>query len=322
MKPENPKVVYLLDHNLRTYCEKTLFDYRDKTPIRVDTSKTAKIEVKLKNKEYTLVRLNDKEEPDSWKVIGAVNDIGKIETIRDVYNSLKGAKAKKMEPETPANLKKYGLDNPPEHISFYEGNAKKTIYFGLQDKKDNTVYVKSDTMDQVMEIPIYGYNGIPDIWQLVNKQVVIFMQDKVKRVEIKYRDIEIRATNVEKGKNNFAWEIKEAKNVDKTKVNITSVLAGLYWCNYKTKIEGKLSPDQEEKLYGIDAKAPFLKMWGEKDAYIGTVLLGKKAENKEEYYIKVLERSLIFSVDTGALKNFNLPDFPEKQQPVPTPKVK
>src|SRR5208337_1040149 len=41
MKPENPKVVYLLDHNIRVYCEKTLFDYRDKTPIRLDMDKTS-----------------------------------------------------------------------------------------------------------------------------------------------------------------------------------------------------------------------------------------------------------------------------------------
>jgi len=321
MKPEDPKTVYLLDRNIRIYAEKTLFDYRDKTPIRIDMSKTTKVVMKLKDKDYELdlVKPAAKDDPDAWRVSGAVNDVGKIERIRDIFNNLKGAKAKKMEPITPENLKKYGLNNPKEYITFYEGNTKNSIYFGMEDKKAGSVYIKSDTLDQIMEIPSFAYSGMPAIWEVVNKQLVFFRQDKVRKVEIRYRDVEIEADDVEKSKDNYVWTINKAKNVDKSKVNITSALAGLYWCNYQTKIEGKLSPDEEAKLYGIDTKNPFMKIWGEKGAYIATLLLGKKVEGKEQYYIKVPERNTIFAVDTGALKNFNLPDFPEKQKPQPTP---
>lgn len=182
-KPEMPDTVYITEADFKTWCEKTLFDYRYKYLLKVDEEKINKIVVDTKEKKYTLEK-----NQDGWQVISPFKDIARKDRVSSLIGSFKSAMAKSMEKPTEENLNKYKLKNTKEYIKFIEGEKEHIIFIGKADKDKYSYYMRTNRIDDILEMPEYIYNNLLKADEIRNKQIVIFSQEMVKKIEIKYGD--------------------------------------------------------------------------------------------------------------------------------------
>jgi len=305
-KPEMPDTVYMTESDFRTWCEKSLFDYRYKYLLKVDEEKINKIIVNTKEKKYTLEKTQD-----GWQMISPFKDIARKDRISSLIGSFKSAMAKSMEKPTEENLKKYKLKNPSEYIKFIEGDKEHIIYIGAGNKEKYSYYMRTNRIDDILEMPDYIYNNLLKADEIRNKQIVIFSQEMVKKIEIKYGDKYILAEKVKDKKGIENWEYKQTKNIDKNKIkNISmyTVSSELFNSDYKEKIKEDDKINEKEK-YGIEKDNRFIRLYEANDKVIGTVLIGSKIKDKDEIYVKVPERKEIYIIESRHITNLSLPDF-------------
>jgi len=307
--PGNTKTVYLVSKDLRLDCDKELKDFRYKGLMKFTDEKVKEIVVNLKDKDkkYKL-----RKDGDWWWIVSPVSKTAKNDRITTYLSYMKNTGTKNF--IDTKEEEKYGLLNSMEYIEFYTDKEVQKAYFGKEDKSKNSRYAKSTLQNGVLEIPDYIYNGISKMDEITNKQLFLFMQDKVEKISVRYGDKSITAKKNKDKKGAEKWEYLEFKNIDNKKkpsIYIFGVASSLYWLEYKSVIE-KFDQAKEAAEYGLIPGLAEIKLYGKDDQLFGTVILGGKVNGKEEIYAKVPEKNVIYTVDASFVKNLNLPDLEVK----------
>ncbi len=311
IKPEMPDTVYITDSDIRTWCEKKLFDYRYRYVVKFDENKITKIEINLKDKEKNYV-IEKKE--DGWHIIKPFNDLAKKDRVTSLISSFKTTMAKSMEEPTDENLKKYGLTSPSEYAKFYEGDKEHILYIGKYFKDKYSYYIKTNRIKEIMEMPDYVYTNLTKAEDIRNKQIIIFESEQVKKIEIKAGEKFIVAEKIKDKRGVENWEYKQIKNIDKEqkkKLSMWTVSSEIFNTDFKERIKEDDKINEKEK-YGLEKDDRYIRLFDGNNNIIGTVFVGKKIEGKEDVYVKVPERKEIYIIEARHINNMSLPDMEAK----------
>jgi hypothetical protein len=198
-----------------------------------------------------------------------------------------------------------GLGSASEYIKVYTGNTLNAVFFGAKDAKISSVYARS-AVQGGLEIPDYIYNNIPKADEVMNKQPLLFRQEDVAAIEVKYDNKSAYAEKNKPGKSPD-WALKNSSGFDakdKKALNMASVLNAVHWAEYTSEIIGADSVKEAE--YGLTPPAAEVKLFAAGKRPIGTIYIGAK-KGDTEVYVKVPENNSVYTVQAQTATNMSLP---------------
>jgi hypothetical protein len=138
--PDKPRV-FLIPAFLDTTLDKSTFDLRDKTILKVDREKTDRLEIQTADHTTKLVK-----QGSEWKLTSPVDaraDFSAIEGILGRLNSapMKSIAASDVTDTSDKRLKDWGLDKPEVTVRLGAGSAEAGLEIG-KAAADGTVYAK------------------------------------------------------------------------------------------------------------------------------------------------------------------------------------
>lgn len=180
-KRNDEKKVFLIAAFQENSFNKTPFDLRDKSVLKVDRDKIDNVELTAGTQTVGIAK-----DGGDWKLTkpvtvradyGTVEGlIGKLQTVR--MKSIAAAEA------TPADLKKYGFDKPQATVNLNAGSAKATLLIGNKTE-DNNLYARDASSPMVVTIDAALLDDIkkaPDDYR--RKDLFEFRAYNANRVEI------------------------------------------------------------------------------------------------------------------------------------------
>jgi hypothetical protein len=145
--PDKPRV-FLVPSFLDTTFDKSTFDLRDKTILKIDRDKADRLEIQTADHTTKLVR-----QGSEWKIAAPVDaraDVGAIEGILGRLNSTP-MKAITTAQADPAALKQYGLDKPEVTVRVGAGSSEAGLAIG-KPAAEGTVYAKDLSRPMVFTV--------------------------------------------------------------------------------------------------------------------------------------------------------------------------
>ena len=127
---------------------RSTFDLRDKTAIKVDRDKVDHVEVAADNKTVELAKAGG-----DWKLVKPIQAPADSAAAEGLIGKVQSAQMKSIVTENvaPADLKKYGLDKPTASITLSLGSAKASLLLGGKSG-DGSLYAKDASKPLVMTI--------------------------------------------------------------------------------------------------------------------------------------------------------------------------
>jgi len=152
----NENIVLVVEKDyLKKYMNMSTIDFRDKGLFDFDSRQVSRIAIWSGNFSTDIYK-----EDGEWFVDGEDEifiDDKKIDELLWIFSR---AKVLDFENENPESLKRYGLDEPPTEIIFYENDRIHGLIFGKR-KDENSYYVKSDSDDAVYSIHKSLFKRVP-----------------------------------------------------------------------------------------------------------------------------------------------------------------
>src|SRR5256886_2894027 len=128
--------IFIMDKEIPEKARRPLFDWRDKTIVKLDRDKVEKIEIQRGSENISLLKSGS-----DWKL--ADGKKVQFDKVSGMFNTLDFEKAKEII-DMPKALAMYGLDKPKLEVSFREGsNDPIRIQFGSDSKTPEGIYLKS-----------------------------------------------------------------------------------------------------------------------------------------------------------------------------------
>lgn len=303
-KPGDPDV-YIVEANMHYLTDKNFFDLRYRGLLKMNKDKVNRITVDVKGKKYTAQK-----DGNAWNLVDPVKSRIKKEKIDTLISNFTGTSLKGFQPAGGEG--RYGTATSVQKVEFFEDGGKKhTAVFGNFDSKGLHYYVKTNRLDEIAEAPEYIYQYLPALEEMVNKQVIVFEVDDVKKTEVSWDDKLLEFTKQKKPTAAVdTWEITKNKNVDNPflrDVRMSNVIYAIYNLDYMEayKPEPGLS---ESKEYGIGVKNYTIRLFGDGGRIIGTLVIGRrKEEGRSIGYVKVPERNMYYLVDATNLDGVRMP---------------
>ena len=144
------KRVFLVAENQNSSLNKSTFDFRDKSVIKIDREKVDGVEVAAGAARQPLQFAKAGGEWKLIKPLEARADPGLVEAL---VGSVETAQMKSVAAEsaTPADLKKYGLDRPEITVTVHLGSARAALALGGKAGPD-TVYARDTSKPVVVTV--------------------------------------------------------------------------------------------------------------------------------------------------------------------------
>jgi hypothetical protein len=147
-KRNDEKKVFLIGSFQETSLNKSPFDLRDKSILKIDRDKVDGLDVVSAAQSLTIAK-----DGGEWKLTKPVQVRADYGTVEGLIGRLQTAKMKSIvTPEaSPADLKKYGLDKPQASVNLNAGSAKATLVIGGA-ADENTLYARDASKPMVVTV--------------------------------------------------------------------------------------------------------------------------------------------------------------------------
>jgi Domain of unknown function (DUF4340) len=147
-KRNSEKRVFTIASYQESTFNRSTFDLRDKTAIRVDRDKVDRVEVKADNKTLELAKSGT-----DWKIVKPVQALSDQAAAEGLIGKVQSAQMKSIVTDnvSPADLKKYGLDKPTATVTFSLGSAKASLLVGGKSG-DGSLYARDASKPVVMTL--------------------------------------------------------------------------------------------------------------------------------------------------------------------------
>jgi uncharacterized protein DUF4340 len=229
VRRDDEKRVLLIPAFQETSLNKSTFDLRDKSVLKIDRDKIDGLELTAGDKTMTIAKAGG-----DWKLTrpmdvradyGSVEGlIGKLQTVR--MKSIVTADA------SAADLKKYGFDKPQATANLLAGSARATLVLGGKSE-DNAVYARDASKPMVVTVDASLVDDVkkgPDDYR--RKDLFEFRAYNATHVEVTRNGQTIVFDRVKSGNENVPDKWHRAspnpKDVDKDKVDaLLSKLANM-----------------------------------------------------------------------------------------------
>jgi hypothetical protein len=302
LKPGDNSSVYLVPKALRDECDKALLEFRHKGVARFVEDRVTKIQVNFREKKYTLEKAGE-----YWNLTSPVNKPAKQDRITALLNFAVNSNISGFEKKEDAA--KYGLAAPADFIKIYTGAAEQAVYFGRTDADKKVIYAKSSIQSDIAYLPEAFYGNIPKLDEMINRQLVVFKQENIVKVSMKYREKSFTSEKNKPGKMP-EWVFTEWVGLDRklqNKIAMRNIINGFFWGEYKDVME---NPDKNKEAseYGIVPGSAEMTLWEKDGKKAGTLIFGGKVAGSEDMYVKVSEKNTVYTVSAGVLKDVLLED--------------
>src|SRR5437762_3185410 len=128
--------IFIMDKEIPEKARRPLFDWRDKTIVKLDREKLEKVEIQRGSENISLLKSGS-----DWKL--ADGKKVQFDKVSGMFNTLDFEKVKEIV-DMPKTLAAYGLDKPKLEVSFREGsNDPIRVQFGSDSKTPEGIYLKS-----------------------------------------------------------------------------------------------------------------------------------------------------------------------------------
>ena len=145
---EDQKRVVLIAQYHESSLNKSTFDLRDKTIMKVDHDKVDGIDVNLGGKTFELAKAGS-----DWKMTRPVAARADFSAADGLIGRVQGAQMKKVvtTAPSPADLKTYGFDKPQAIVNLHLGSARATLEVGGK-ADDTTTYVRDTSRPDIYTV--------------------------------------------------------------------------------------------------------------------------------------------------------------------------
>jgi hypothetical protein len=147
-KKNNDKRVFTIPSFQDQTFNRSTFDLRDKSVVKLDRDKVDHVEVNADNKTLELAKAGS-----DWKLVKPLQAPADLGAAEGLIGKVQSAQMKSIVAENvaAADLKKYGLDKPVATVTLSLGSAKASLLLGSKSP-DGAVYAKDASKPVVMTI--------------------------------------------------------------------------------------------------------------------------------------------------------------------------
>jgi hypothetical protein len=143
--PEKPRV-FLISSYLESTFNKSPFDLRDKSIMKVDADKIDTVEIASADHSVKLAKSG----PD-WRIKAPVDARADFSAVEGLTGRLNTTQMKAIAAENPQDLKEYGLDKPSVTVTLGSGSSKAGLVIG-KAAAEGTVYAKDLSRPMVFTV--------------------------------------------------------------------------------------------------------------------------------------------------------------------------
>jgi len=143
--PDKPRV-FLVPAFLETTFNKSTFDLRDKTILKIDHDKTDRLEISSGDRTVKLTKKGE-----DWRLTAPVDARADFSAVDGILGRLNSTPMKAITVENAADLKPYGLDKPDVTVRVGAGSADAGLILG-KSAGEGVVYAKDLSRPMVFTV--------------------------------------------------------------------------------------------------------------------------------------------------------------------------
>jgi hypothetical protein len=221
---EEPRVFLIAEYQ-ESSLNKSTFDLRDKAIIKIERDKVDNVEVNLAGKPIVFVK-----EATDWKITKPLEARADFSSADGLISRVEGAQMKSIvtEQASPAELKKFGLENPSLAVTIGQGSARAVLALGgaagddiyARDMSKSAVVTVDKSLAEDLKKPVDDYR---------RKDAFEFRAFNATRAEITRGDETVVFERVRgQGENAVdSWKRVSPNAADADKSKVETLLAGL-----------------------------------------------------------------------------------------------
>ncbi len=213
---DSQQKVTLLPNSLLTSADKTADDLRDKAVLHVDSDQAASAELKNPSGDILL-----KKTPSGWTMTKPDSAAADSDAVSSLLSAVSTGKFASVASETPNDLGKYGLANPPVTLTVTNGIGKSSTLI-VGSKKADGYYARDTSRPTIFEIDADLYKKLTQTpGELLDKEPLHVDETDIDEIQIQGshgnivadrksgsgEDWVMAAPAAQKGKSASAWKI-------------------------------------------------------------------------------------------------------------------
>lgn len=148
------KKVFLVSGFLDGTFNRTTFDLRDKTVLKVDRDKVDAVEIQTPDHNLRVAKVES-----DWKITEPYEARGDFSAVEGLVGQINTALMKSIAAQEASDLKQYGLDKPKATVTLGAGSAKATLLVG-DSAASGDVYARDTSRAMVFTIDAALADGV------------------------------------------------------------------------------------------------------------------------------------------------------------------
>jgi hypothetical protein len=263
----------------------------------VKESDVEEIFVKSGAEATTLKKVGDK-----WQIVSPISADADNEQVNNLLGNFATLERNEVVEETPANLKRYGLDPPRADVAFRKkgSTALRHLLVGNKAPTGGDLYAQVGGEKRV--ILISGFMEgvfVRSTFDLRDKSILKFDRDKVEAVELVTPDHTVKLT-----RSASDWRIAEPLQVRADFGTADSVVSRLATSQMRALVSSDPPTASDLKKYGLDKPAASATVVA--GSARATLLIGSDTDQSTRY-AKDASRPLVFTVESSLLDEVKKP---------------
>ncbi len=300
-KVEGANNVVLFGDRLVEILSKKPVDFMPKTLLEFKQENVSRIHLQTGEEKILLARNNG----NAWQIIKPIEADADSSTVNSLLFDLKAARVEEFVNTSIKKPELFGLDSAKKVLTVDLGENKSWTlelgnksgdgkhYFGTRAGEALIFTISSDTTDKLFR----------SLHDLKNKKLLNFDKDAVQKISINYPE-----KTFELEKSDKDWNLTKPEKIKKVKGFLgNDIIWSLNGLEYESIVDPPLGDDDS----GLSQPTVSVTLWTGKGSEVGgKVIVGKKVENKAEYYARVEGNSDLYRIKARLLES--LPNDVEK----------
>jgi len=293
-KVKSANNIVLFGFKLVETLSKKPVDFMPKTLLEFKQENVSRIHLRTGDEKILLARNKE----GAWKIIKPIEADADSSTINSLLFDLKAARVEEFVKTSIKTPELFGLDSAKKVLTVGLGDDKSWTlelgnkssdgghYFGRRAGEALIFTISSDTTDKLFR----------SLHDLKNKKLLNFEKDAVQKISIDYPE-----KTFELQKANKDWNLTKPEKITKVKGFLAN---DIIWSLNGLEYESIVDPPLGDKDSGLSHPTVSVTLWTEKNQKMGgKVIVGKKVENKAEYYARVEGNSNLYRIKARLLES-------------------
>jgi Domain of unknown function (DUF4340) len=294
-KIESANNVVLFGKQLVKTLSKMPVDFMPKTLLDFKQEDVSQIHLQTQEEKILIAR----EKEDAWKIIEPIEADVDLSTLNSLLFDLKAARVNEYVNTSIKTAELFGLDMAKKVLTIDLGGDKSWTlelgnksrdgqhYFARRAGEESIFTIGSDTVEKLFR----------SLHDLKNKKLLSFDKDAVNKISIEYPE-----KTFELQKSNENWSLTNPEKIKKVQGFIGK---DILWSLRGLEYESIVKPSLGDEDSGLNRPTVSITVWTEKDLQVGKVMVGKKVENKAEYYARVDGDSNLYKIKALLLESLH-----------------